>query len=272
MQGVREMCDVCETTLFNIHWACSKCGFVVCIDCYKSRKAGTIKVWDQDDGAKERDKYSWLFCASRVPHEQDKLMLTQIIAGNALFEMGEKIHEVRSKHGIPMYCGCPSAIMLKDQEDKKINGINKDLIKKEELNGKTDKVNGNDDEMSNSPLNFFADVALSNDKQEMEVSLLKTKRERAKSNFVFRLQSSNSDSDSDSDSKDGKSSTLRELLVRPNASKNSSKEDGVKSKEGSKKKATLDDVISCVLDDRSADDKDSKKDCVKVELKHFIRK
>lgn len=38
VQGVREMCDVCETTLFNIHWVCHKCGFVVCIDCYKFRK------------------------------------------------------------------------------------------------------------------------------------------------------------------------------------------------------------------------------------------
>lgn len=37
IQGVREMCDVCETTLFNYHWACGKCGFVVCIDCYKVR-------------------------------------------------------------------------------------------------------------------------------------------------------------------------------------------------------------------------------------------
>lgn len=35
VQGVREMCDVCETTLFNFHWACRKCGFVVCLDCYK---------------------------------------------------------------------------------------------------------------------------------------------------------------------------------------------------------------------------------------------
>ena len=38
VQGVREMCDVCETTLFNFHWACGKCGYVVCIDCYKSRR------------------------------------------------------------------------------------------------------------------------------------------------------------------------------------------------------------------------------------------
>jgi len=38
VQKVREMCDVCETTLFNFHWACDKCGFVVCIDCYKVNK------------------------------------------------------------------------------------------------------------------------------------------------------------------------------------------------------------------------------------------
>lgn len=38
VQGVREMCDVCETTLFNYHWVCEKCGFVVCIDCYKVSK------------------------------------------------------------------------------------------------------------------------------------------------------------------------------------------------------------------------------------------
>jgi len=33
--GVREMCDACDTTLFNMHWVCRKCGFVVCLDCYK---------------------------------------------------------------------------------------------------------------------------------------------------------------------------------------------------------------------------------------------
>lgn len=33
--GIREMCDVCLTTIFNYHWACAKCGFGVCIDCVK---------------------------------------------------------------------------------------------------------------------------------------------------------------------------------------------------------------------------------------------
>ena len=35
VQGVREMCDTCDSTLFNLHWACQRCGFVVCIECYR---------------------------------------------------------------------------------------------------------------------------------------------------------------------------------------------------------------------------------------------
>ena len=180
VQGVREMCDVCETTLFNIHWACSKCGFVVCIDCYKGRKNGTIKIWNE--GGKERDDYSWLLCASRLPHEQEKLMLTQIIAGNALLELGQKVHEVRHEWGISQHCECEDAKKYKDAQDdkKKVNGINKDLlknvkkeIKQELVNGtikveKSENVNGKDEDVSN--LNLLTKVALSQDKKESDVS------------------------------------------------------------------------------------------------------
>ena len=38
VQGVSESCDVCDATLFNLHWACPRCGFVVCLECYVSRK------------------------------------------------------------------------------------------------------------------------------------------------------------------------------------------------------------------------------------------
>lgn len=48
MTGVREMCDVCDTTLFNMHWVCHKCGFVVCLDCYKVKVRGS-----KDDGKSE---------------------------------------------------------------------------------------------------------------------------------------------------------------------------------------------------------------------------
>lgn len=43
VRGVREMCDACESTLFNMHWACHKCGFVVCMDCYKAREKRSSK-------------------------------------------------------------------------------------------------------------------------------------------------------------------------------------------------------------------------------------
>lgn len=33
VKGVREMCDVCETTMFNAHWVCAKCGYSVCTQC-----------------------------------------------------------------------------------------------------------------------------------------------------------------------------------------------------------------------------------------------
>ena len=43
VRGVREMCDACEATLFNIHWVCNKCGFVVCLDCYKAKERKSSK-------------------------------------------------------------------------------------------------------------------------------------------------------------------------------------------------------------------------------------
>ena len=49
VQGVREMCDVCATTIFNVHWVCHRCGFGVCLDCYKLR-------------VQERERQSGKFC------------------------------------------------------------------------------------------------------------------------------------------------------------------------------------------------------------------
>jgi hypothetical protein len=51
--GVREMCDVCDTTLFNMHWVCHKCGFVVCLDCYKVKKKQMER--EDDDGKTDID-------------------------------------------------------------------------------------------------------------------------------------------------------------------------------------------------------------------------
>lgn len=103
VRGVREMCDVCETTLFNYHWACAKCGFAVCIDCYKGRKAGKIRLWAEL--GKDRDDFSWLLCTNRQGHEQDKLMLTQIIASDCLTRLGQDMHRERERWGLTR-CSC----------------------------------------------------------------------------------------------------------------------------------------------------------------------
>ncbi len=108
------MCDVCETTLFNIHWVCRKCGFGVCLDCYRLRKnrppegkgsstfmklssyliqehclvmyvhycmSLTLTSALTVDESPEEEVFSWLKCAKGQPHEPQNLMPTQIIPG-----------------------------------------------------------------------------------------------------------------------------------------------------------------------------------------------
>lgn len=48
---VREMCDICATTMFNTHWTCEACGFGVCLDCFsaqlyigKNKKGMNIRI------------------------------------------------------------------------------------------------------------------------------------------------------------------------------------------------------------------------------------
>uniref|UniRef100_A0A7N5ZUW2 Lysine-specific demethylase n=1 Tax=Anabas testudineus TaxID=64144 RepID=A0A7N5ZUW2_ANATE len=99
VRGVREMCDVCETTLFNIHWVCRKCGFGVCLDCYRLRR-------NRPREGPEDEVFSWLKCAKGQPHEPQNLMPTQIIPGTALYNIGDMVHAARGKWGIKANCPC----------------------------------------------------------------------------------------------------------------------------------------------------------------------
>ncbi|XP_033829400.1 lysine-specific demethylase 3B isoform X2 [Periophthalmus magnuspinnatus] len=105
VRGVREMCDVCETTLFNIHWVCRKCGFGVCLDCYRLRKS---KPQEDIEESLEDEVFSWLKCAKGQPHEPQNLMPTQIIPGAALYNIGDMVHSARGKWGIKANCPCTS--------------------------------------------------------------------------------------------------------------------------------------------------------------------
>ncbi|XP_035983264.1 lysine-specific demethylase 3B isoform X2 [Fundulus heteroclitus] len=105
VRGVREMCDVCETTLFNIHWVCRKCGFGVCLDCYRLRRNRPREDLDETP---EDEVFSWLKCAKGQPHEPQNLMPTQIIPGTALYNIGDMVHAARGKWGIKANCPCAS--------------------------------------------------------------------------------------------------------------------------------------------------------------------
>lgn len=185
VQGVREMCDVCETTLFNYHWACAKCGFVVCLDCYKCTVPVDPELMSETGSDKERDFRGWLFCTNRQAHEQSKLMLTQIIAADTMMKLAKRVHQVRALFGIAQNCGCPYSFV------KPTNGLNKDLLRvlteSKPVNGvvKTEQNGCKADENKNSPLNWLADLALQgNDKSEKDVisNLVAVKEEGDKEN------------------------------------------------------------------------------------------
>ncbi|XP_033632768.1 uncharacterized protein LOC117294465 isoform X1 [Asterias rubens] len=118
--GVREMCDTCDTTLFNIHWTCPKCGFVVCLDCYKQKKNPVTKA-----KGKARPSLVWLKCIKDQPHQLDSLILTQIIPGSALWDVGMLVHQMRNKWNIAASCPCSKRSREVNSPDKvpAINGV-----------------------------------------------------------------------------------------------------------------------------------------------------
>lgn len=109
--GVREMCDVCLTTIFNYHWACAKCGFGVCIDCVKARINGSSKSPNAATMTKkdlrEKDTFTWMTCNSKHTHNIERLMLTQIVASDSMDRVFSDLHRLSSSFNIAIECGCP---------------------------------------------------------------------------------------------------------------------------------------------------------------------
>jgi len=84
VEGIREMCDGCNTTLFNMHWTCSKCGHAVCLDCYDTLR----QCKHTPDGPTCRPCKQILqrCCVRKQLHAIDQLAATQIIPSDGLFE------------------------------------------------------------------------------------------------------------------------------------------------------------------------------------------
>lgn len=137
VQGIREICDVCDTTLFNFHWTCEKCGFGVCLDCFKDRKENRTvrKMQAGEKPSKGRDEFHWLLCSGGVTHYTKELILTQIIAGDSLNILGRLLHDVRTLWEIPQLCGC----LLSKQKlpNGDLKNLIQDMIKESQLKQQT---------------------------------------------------------------------------------------------------------------------------------------
>ncbi|XP_050534930.1 lysine-specific demethylase 3A [Daktulosphaira vitifoliae] len=142
VNGIREMCDVCKTTIFNHHWVCGKCGFVVCVDCYKSRllKSPSISPNSKKNYKRKRDKEKWLYCSDQVEHQVDHLTITQILAGDALNLMSKYMHDICYKNKILLDCNCSlqsnknlPSINLNPITDMFMNNINSSSDEEDEI-------------------------------------------------------------------------------------------------------------------------------------------
>ncbi|KAB5555365.1 hypothetical protein PHYPO_G00033180 [Pangasianodon hypophthalmus] len=184
VRGVRESCDACEATLFNIHWVCQKCGFVVCLDCYKAK---------EKKSSKDKELYAWLKCVKGQPHDHKHLMPTQIIPGTVLTDLVNAMHMLRETFGIKAHCACankqnilnklPSTNGVSQVLQNVLNHSNKlslckpeagqhNLGQKVEANGGNSPASDTSTDSkltppeSQSPLHFLADLAEQKSREE----------------------------------------------------------------------------------------------------------
>uniref|UniRef100_A0A8C2GY22 Probable JmjC domain-containing histone demethylation protein 2C n=1 Tax=Cyprinus carpio TaxID=7962 RepID=A0A8C2GY22_CYPCA len=228
VRGVRESCDACEATLFNIHWVCQKCGFVVCLDCYKAKERKS---------SKDKELYAWLKCVKGQPHDHKHLMPTQIIPGTVLTDLVNAMHMLREKYSIKSYCSCawkqntlynklPSTNGVSQVLQNVLNHSNKiSLCKPEggqqnssmkvEANGGSSPASDTSTDSkftppeSQSPLHFLADLAEQKSREEKkenkESVVGKIKEEKDQSDALESLHSKASSLE--------QGSTLRDLLT-----------------------------------------------------------
>nr|XP_040129535.1 probable JmjC domain-containing histone demethylation protein 2C isoform X3 [Ictidomys tridecemlineatus] len=215
VRGVREMCDACEATLFNIHWVCQKCGFVVCLDCYKAKERKS---------SRDKELYAWMKCVKGQPHDHKHLMPTQIIPGSVLTDLLDAMHILREKYGIKSHCHCINKQNLQVGSFPTMNGVSQsqqqNTPEKSESNGNRSPGSdvSTDSKLtppeSQSPLHWLADLAEQKAREE----------KKENKDFSLEKQIKEEREQDDSDSPNGRTSppmsqnneqgsTLRDLLT-----------------------------------------------------------
>ncbi|XP_013206618.1 probable JmjC domain-containing histone demethylation protein 2C isoform X2 [Microtus ochrogaster] len=168
VRGVREMCDACEATLFNVHWVCRKCGFVACLDCYKAKERKS---------SRDKELYAWMKCVKGQPHDHKHLMPTQIIPGSVLTDLLDAMHVLREKYGIKSHCHCTNKQNIQVGNFPTINGVSQSqqqtTPQKSQSNGDSSPGSVSTDSRltppeSQSPLHWLADLAEQKAREEKQ--------------------------------------------------------------------------------------------------------
>lgn len=131
VNGIREMCDVCKTSIFNYHGSCRKCGFVVCIDCYRTELHDTklIPIYSLPNSY---NKEKWLLCTDERKHNVRQLSITQMLAGDVMNYICKHMHSVCKKDNINIICDC------------KLPGVSTTLVTdKNHISGKNNQTSSN---------------------------------------------------------------------------------------------------------------------------------
>ncbi|CAG2165706.1 unnamed protein product, partial [Oppiella nova] len=114
VKGVRELCDVCKTTIFNTHYVCPNCGFAVCVDCFDVRQESTVRPNPHSTRGKSNDEFGWSLCHEKRKHDKNDFHLALFIT-KAVFALIDLLsHQIRNDYRIPGICEC-------NQLDPKLN-------------------------------------------------------------------------------------------------------------------------------------------------------
>ena len=95
----RELCDVCETTIFSSHFFCDMCAYTVCRKCFEQKSE--LPETEQDM-CKE---FSWRYCTKkRRKHKPSDLMIAEIVPQDIVTETHQEMHAVLKKLDIDKSC------------------------------------------------------------------------------------------------------------------------------------------------------------------------
>ncbi|XP_019850041.1 PREDICTED: uncharacterized protein LOC100639981 [Amphimedon queenslandica] len=108
VKGVRELCDTCDTTIFNLHWVCQHCGFSICPACFQ-----VACISHNGSEAMSSWQTPWPLCTvNQVSHTPYQLLLSQIIPGNVLSDVLCQLFQICRSNSISIATPPPVSRLL----------------------------------------------------------------------------------------------------------------------------------------------------------------